>query len=42
MCTYEFICKPLEIIYEPCFEKGCFPSEWKKPHVLPAPQKSEK
>ena len=24
------IIKPLLIIYEKCFEKGCFPNEWKK------------
>ena len=30
------IIKPLQILYEQCLEKGCFPDEWKKANNVPA------
>ena len=30
------IIKPLQILYEQCLEKGCFPDEWKKANNAPA------
>ena len=37
-CIY----KPYEIIHKSCFEKGCFPSEYKKANVVPVHQKVDR
>ena len=29
------ICKPLEIIFKSCLERGVFPLEWKKANIVP-------
>ena len=36
------ICKPLEIIFQNCLRSGKFPSEWKKPNVVPTFEKGDK
>ena len=34
------LCKPLEMIFKSCIIKGEFPSEWKKPNVVPVHKKA--
>ena len=34
--------KPLKNILKSCFEKGCFPSDWKKANVVPVHKKVTK
>ena len=34
--------KPLKNILKSCFEKGCFPSDWKKANVVPVHKKGDK
>ena len=36
------LCKPLELIFKSCLEKGKFPLEWKKANVVPAYKKGDK
>ena len=36
------ICKPLSIIFNDCLKEGKFPSDWKKPHVVPVHKKGDK
>ena len=33
------IIKPLEIIYNKCLERGCFPLQWKKANDVPIHEK---
>lgn len=32
---HEFLCKPLEVIFQLCLEKGKFPYEWKNDNGVP-------
>ena len=36
------VCRPLQIIYKSCLDKGKFPQEWKKANVVPVHKKSDK
>ena len=36
------LCKPLEMTFKSCIKKGEFPSEWKKPNVVPLHKKNDK
>ena len=38
----ESLCRPLELIFQSCFENGKFPSEWKKADVVPIYEKNDK
>ena len=36
------VCRPLQIIYKSCLDKGKFPQEWKKANVVPVHKKNDK
>ena len=36
------VCRPLQIIYKSCLDRGNFPQEWKKDNVAPVHKKSDK
>ena len=36
------ICKPLELIFQPCIKHGKFPNEWKMANMVPVHKKSDK
>ena len=36
------ICKPLELIFQPCIKHRKFPNEWKMANVVPVHKKSDK
>ena len=36
------VCRPLQIIYKPCVDRGKFPQEWKKANVVPVHKKNDK
>ena len=36
------ICRPLQIIYKSCLDRGKFPQEWKKANVAPVHKKNDK
>ena len=37
-----FVCRPLQIIYKSCLERGKFPQEWKKANAVPVYKKNNK
>ena len=36
------VCRPLQIIYKSCLDRGKFPQEWKKANVVPVHKKNDK
>ena len=36
------VCRPLQIIYKSCLDRGKFPQEWKKANVAPVHKKTDK
>ena len=36
------VCRPLQIIYKSCLNRGKFPQEWKNSNIVPVLKKNEK
>ena len=36
------VCRPLQIIYKSCLDRGKLPQEWKKANVVPVHKKNDK